>query len=249
MRKLLILISAVALVVAFTLPAAADVSFYGNVRMFSYWTSFDPDVAGADTVSDLDWTLDRGSSRFGARFKQDSVGANVEIRPNLGSYIRHFNGTWDFGAGTLLVGQAWSETFSCVSSSVCEGGLSPGRGDTLGSLRVPQIAIHLGSFHIAAAEPNKANLVGGTSSTSIPKIEASYALKAGPAAIKVYGGFNSTEEELGTTTYDYSSMLLGANAVLGFGAATLGINLYTVNNPGLARQAPMLRLIRLPEQR
>lgn len=233
MRKLLILVSAVALVVAFTLPVAAEVSFYGNVRMITFWESYDPDTPGADTVSDLAWQLDDGSSRFGARFKEGAVGANVEMRPRVTSYIRHFNGTWDFGAGTLLVGQAWSPTFSCVSSSICEGGLSGGRGDTYGSLRIPQVAVHIGSLQIAGAQPTKANLLGGTSTTSIPKIEASYALKAGPAAIKIYGGFNSSEEEVGTTTYDYSSMLFGANAVMGFGAAKLGINLYTCNNPGL----------------
>jgi hypothetical protein len=241
MRKLLILVSAVALVVAFTLPAAAEVSFYGNVRMMTFWESHDPDVAGQDTWSDLLWDMDIGSSRFGARFKHDSVGANVEIRPRVkatstttGDFVRHFNGTWDFGGGTLLVGQAWSETFSCVSSSICEGGLSGGRGDTYGSLRIPQVAVHIGSLHIAGASPTKADLVdGGRSTTSIPKIEASYGLKAGPAAIKIYGGFNSSEEEVGTTTYDYSGMLLGANAVMGFGAAKLGINLYMANNPKL----------------
>jgi hypothetical protein len=233
MRKLLILVSAVALVVGLTLPAAADVNFYGNVRMSTFWESFDPDVAGADTVSDLTWNLDDGSSRFGARFKDGDIGANVEIRPRSASVYRHWNGTWNWGGGTLLIGQAWSETFSCVSSSTCEGGLGGGRGDTYGSLRIPQVAVHLGSLHIAGAAPNKANLAGGTSTTSIPKIEASYGLKAGPAAIKIYGGFNSTEEEVGATTYDYSSMLLGANAVMGFGAAKVGINLYTCNNPGL----------------
>ena len=233
MRKLLILVSAVALVVAFTLPAAAEVSFYGNIRMMTFWESFDPDTPGADTTSDLAWTWDDGSSRVGARFKHDSVGANVEMRPRSASDVRHWNGTWDFGGGTLLIGQAWSETFSCVSSSICEGGLSGGRGDTYGSLRIPQVAVHLGSLHIAGATPTKANLAGGTSTTSIPKIEASYGLKAGPAAIKIYGGFNSSEEEVGATTYDYSSMLLGANAVMGFGAAKLGINLYMVNNPKL----------------
>lgn len=234
MRKLLILVSAVALVVAFTLPAAAEVSFYGNVRMMTFWTSFDADTPGADTVSDLDWTLDNGSSRFGARFKHDSVGANVEIRPPMGALRgRHWNGTWDFGGGTLLIGQAWAPTFSCVSSSVCEGGLSGGRGDTYGSLRAPQVAVHMGSLQIAAIDPNKANLLAGTSTATIPKIEASYALKAGPAAIKIYGGFSSSEEEVGATTYDYSGMLVGANAVMGFGAAKLGINLYMANNPGL----------------
>jgi hypothetical protein len=233
MRKLLILVSVVALVVAFTLPAAAEVSFYGNVRMSTFWESFDPDTPGADTTSDLTWDLDDGSSRVGARFKHDSVGANVELRPRSASDMRHWNGTWNWGGGTLLIGQAWSPTFSCVSSSTCEGGLSGGRGDTYGSLRIPQVAVHIGSLQIAGARPTKTALQGGAATATLPKIEASYGLKAGPAAIKIYGGFNAYEEDLGATTADYSSMLLGANAVMGFGAAKVGVNLYMANNPGI----------------
>ena len=240
MRKLLILVSAVALVVGLTLPAAADVSFYGNVRMMTFWESDDPDVAGQDTVSDLVWDMDIGASRFGAKFKDGAIGANVEIRPRVkatstttGDFVRQYYGTWNFGAGTLLIGQAWSPTFSCVSSSICEGGLGGGRGDTYGSLRIPQVAVHIGSLQIAAASPKKTALQGGTATATIPKIEASYGLKAGPAAIKIYGGFNSYEEDLGATTADYSGMLLGANAKIGFGAGTVGVNLYMANNPAL----------------
>ena len=233
MRKVLILFSAVAFVVAFTLPAAADVSFYGNTRMWTGWSSFDADQEGVDDVTNVGWFQDFGSSRFGAKFKHDSIGANVEIRPRSDSVFRHWNGTWNWGGGTLLIGQAWSPTFSCVSSSVCEGGFGGGRGDTYGSLRVPQVAVHMGSLKLATATPNQANLAGGDSTGMLPKIEASYGLKAGPASINIYGGFNSSEEEVGDTTYDYSSMLFGANAKIGFGAGTLGVNLYMAQNPKL----------------
>jgi hypothetical protein len=231
MRKLLILVSAAALVVAFTLPAAAETSFYGNVRMWTGWESFDPDVAGQDSVDNTSWMLDTGSSRVGAKFKHDSVGANVELRPNNGSYYRHWYGTWNWGGGTLVVGQTWAPTFACVGSQICEGGSTGSYGDNWGSLRSPQIAIWLGSLKLAALTPNQVAYGGGTASGMLPKIEGQYALKAGPAALTIYGGFNSSEEEVGNTSYDYTSYLFGATAKIGFGAGTLGVNLFTSKNP------------------
>ncbi len=81
MRKLLVLLVAAAFVVSFSMPAIAETSFYGQVRMKTYIASQDED-AGDD--SDMNWVLDNGASRFGAKFKADDVSANVEIRPNKG---------------------------------------------------------------------------------------------------------------------------------------------------------------------
>jgi len=233
MRKLLILVSAAALVVAFTLPAAAEVSFYGDARMSTGWQSFDADVAGTDTVDNITWALDTGNSRLGARFQEGSVGGNVEIRPTSGSDMRHWYGWWDFGGGKLIVGQTWAPTFAPVASAVYLGGLTAGYGDVIGSLRAPQIAVWVGSLQIAALPPTQANKFGGSSTGMLPKIEANFSLKAGPAAIKLYGGYNSSEEENLATknSFDYTSFLLGANVRLGFGAIGVGINVYTAKNP------------------
>jgi len=238
MRKLLILLSAAALVVAFTLPAAAEVSFYGDARMNTGWTSFDADVAGTDTVDNVRWGMDVGNTRFGAQFQEGSVGGNVELRPQDGAAgtpnMRHWYGWWDFGGGKLIVGQTWTPTFAPVACACYEGGLTAGYGDVIGSLRAPQIALHMGSLQIAALTPTQANKLGGSSTGMLPKIEANYSLKAGPAAIKLYGGFNSSEEEVAgppKKSYDYSSYLFGANVRMAFGAAGVNFNVYTAKNP------------------
>jgi len=237
MRKLLILLSAAALVVAFTLPAAAEVSFYGDARMNTGWSSFDADVAGTDTVDNVEWSMDAGNTRFGANFKDGAVGGNVEIRPDAaGSNTRHWYGWWDFGGGKLIVGQTWTPDFAPVASQPYLGGVTAGYGDIIGSLRAPMIAVYMGSLQIAALPPNQASkFAAGTSSSTgmLPKIAANYSLKAGPAAIKLYGGYNSSEEEVLATkkSYDYNSYLFGANVRMAFGAAGVALNVYTAKNP------------------
>jgi len=234
MRKLLILLAAAALVVAFTLPAAAEVSFYGDARMNTGWTSFDADTPGTDTVDNVRWAEDVGNSRFGANFKDGAVGGNVELRAQGGAQMRHWYGWWDFGGGKLIVGQTWTPTFAPVACACYEGGLTAGYGDVIGSLRSPQVAVHMGSLQIATVAPNQANKGFGTSTGMLPKIEASYSLKAGPAAIKLYGGYISTEEATlvaPTVSRDYTSYLFGANVRMAFGAAGLNFNVYTAKNP------------------
>jgi hypothetical protein len=239
MRKLLILLAATALVVAFTLPAAAEVSFYGDARMNTGWYSNDPDTAGVDTTDNVKWSQDFGCSRLGAKFQDGAVGGHVEIRPLAGAQTRLWYGWWDFGGGKLVVGQAYAPDFAPVGSAAYDCGYTPGYGDVIGSVRVPQIALWMGSLQIAAIEPTQANKLnaavpGSSESTGmLPKIAANYSLKAGPAAIKLYGGFNSSEEKVLATkkTYDYTSYLFGANVRMAFGAAGLALNIYTAKNP------------------
>ncbi|MCJ7593615.1 MAG: hypothetical protein MUO52_02445, partial [Desulfobacterales bacterium] len=114
MRKLLVLLVAAAFVFTMALPAmAADksVDLYGSVRVQTYILDADKENNGtAFDDSDLVWSLDDGSSRFGARFKAGDIGANVEIRPRAraanstdGSQglLRQWHATWNFGSGTL----------------------------------------------------------------------------------------------------------------------------------------------------
>jgi hypothetical protein len=84
MRRLLVLVAAVALVASFTLPALAaekEVSFYGRVWMDTFMYDKSKEWAGTGyTKSDTDllWNLPgNGTSRFGANFKWDSMSANI----------------------------------------------------------------------------------------------------------------------------------------------------------------------------
>jgi hypothetical protein len=56
------------------------------------------------------WARDSVLSRFSITAKSENVKGYIEIRPNTGSYVRHWFGEWDFGAGKLLVGKTWTPT-------------------------------------------------------------------------------------------------------------------------------------------
>jgi len=229
MKKTLISIFAIALMLALTMPAAADVgdiSLYGNVRMSTFYLDRSKEQAPAPNLfddKDLVWELDRSSSRFGVKFKKDSIGARVEIRPKDGSYVRHWHAYWNFGAGTLVVGQAYTPTGEVNIASCCiEGGYSGDYGDTAGSSRQPllelQFPIGAGKLRLAAIEPNTLDAgsvvaAATDTDTTLPKIEASFDLAFGPAAITLFGGYNTYDEVVTATDKDYSldGYLFGGN--------------------------------------
>jgi hypothetical protein len=154
MRKLLVLLAAVAFVFTFTTPAAADVKFGGYVAFDTYMHDVDNPGAKPDD-SDLDWTYDNVCSRFNVTFKEGPVGAFIEARPNSAGWLRHWWGTWNFGGGTLGIGQYWTPEFTGTSSMLYQCGamdlLSGG-----GLARLPMIQLQFGNFKIALATPNTA---------------------------------------------------------------------------------------------
>ena len=166
MRKLLVLLSAVALMVAFTVPAiAADksVSFYGRVWMDTFMENDSKEATGTNfDDSDLRWDMnDNGTSRFGAKFKWDNMSANVEIRPLSASMYRQWWGSWNFGGGSLLVGHTWSPLY--LNTTICgqceAGGTAGGYGFWVGDLRQAQIRLTMGGLTVALVEPNAGNAV------------------------------------------------------------------------------------------
>jgi len=228
MRKLIVLLVAAAFLVAMGLPAMAaekSVTFYGNVRITTAIADFDKEAApgGKFSDKDLDWALDDGSSRFGAKFAAGDIAGNVEIRPRDGGYVRHWYGSWNFGAGKLLIGQTWTPTFQVVTGQAMYGGLLPGYGDTLGSLRRAGLQIHFpikavnGTLKLAALTPNtedvgaEKSIVTGTTDTdtSLPDLEGSLSFGFGPLSGSVALGYN-TYSEVNTATdkeYDIDSWI------------------------------------------
>jgi hypothetical protein len=209
MRKLLILLVAAAFVFTMALPAMAQdkkVDFYGSVRVQTYWQTLDKENNGtAYNDDDLRWSLDDGSSRFGARFKAGDMGANVEIRPrdqNANSYggstnhLRHWYGSWDFGSGTLIVGQTWTPTFHpiCNECLVGGGGILDAYGDMGGSVRqagmqfwFPMRSLN-GMLKVALLEPTTTRKPGGASAQGLPQALVpgpGYLIYPGQAAIPV----------------------------------------------------------------
>jgi hypothetical protein len=222
MRKLLVLLSAIALMVAFTVPASAadkSVSFYGQVWMDTYFEDDSKELTGTNfDDSDLRWDLnDNGTSRFGAKFKWDSMTANIEIRPYSASMYRQWWGSWNFGGGSLLVGHTWSPLYAnaTITNQSHLGGSASGYGFWVGDLRQAQIRLTMGDLILALVEP-AANLTGtgsgaGETDTTLPKIEALYTFKLGSITLIPFFSYQTYDEVVLATdkSYGIDSMLYG----------------------------------------
>lgn len=262
MKKLFVFMVAAALAFSCVLPAMAadkEVSFYGNVRMDTFWVDRDKNVGNllvpsgaggpvgvgaAYDETDVWWDLCNGCSRFGARFKAGDVSANVEIRPANGSYYRQWWGAWNFGPGSLLVGQTWSPTFHGISNSVYDGGDGAAYGECGGSLRVPMVQLsfpfEVGTLKIAFEKPGSGfdnaatgSFAGYDNESMMPKVEFSFDGKAGPVGFGVFGGYNwlDARDKATDNTIGLNGYYLGAMVSIPIGPAYFKGSAYMGQNP------------------
>jgi hypothetical protein len=181
MRKLVIVLSAAALVVAFTLPAMAqsEWSFYGNARMWTEYKTFDKNnpsasvlqygliganpFSGIDDEDELTWEL-QSNSRVGASVKAGDIGGRFEY--GTGVNLRRLYGTWNFGAGQLLVGQEYTPLFFPISDQCGLGGGDCGLifWGTVYTGRVPQLTLNWGGLKVGLLDPSTTGIFqsGGT---------------------------------------------------------------------------------------
>jgi len=242
MRKLLVLLAAVAFVVAYTVPAIAEGwDFYGHARMSTFMDSKSKEASGTGfDDDDLTWAL-QSNARVGATAKAGAVGGRFEygVTDQAGSHftarVRRLYGTWNFGAGTLKVGRDYTPVTTLWSDQVW--------GDDLGLLgygmpyagRQGQVALQMGGLNVALLTPVTSSIIGTTvdTDTTLPKIEVSYDFKAGPASVGVFGGMN-TYDEVDATDKDESidSNVIGVRASMAFGAAYVKVGGYFGANLG-----------------
>ena len=146
--------SALALLLA--TPALADFSLYGSVRMATYLMEGTGDVYG-DYDSDVNWEL-QSNSRIGGKFNTEEIGGRFEFGTGDSDgdvWLRLMYGTWDFGKGTLLIGQDYT-LYGYGSWEVAnEDNGFAGLGDSYDG-RLPQIRVELDNGFWAAAIKNHA---------------------------------------------------------------------------------------------
>ena len=243
----------VALVMIFAaLPAfaqdKADWAFYGSVRMWTAWESVDnntpPQLSSQGTPgsffqnatskarafsigtttyddADLAWLL-QGNSRIGARVKWGNVGGAFEY--GSGPNLRLLFGTWNFGPGTLLIGQDYG-SYDYRVSNVCGPGGAECNGIGLGSIypgRTPQLKLLMGGFKLSLEQTQAFASFSPTTTTPIlpttlllnnnqttagtgfietdfqlPRIAASYTFNAGPGQFFIGGQYNTYKEIYG----------------------------------------------------
>jgi len=186
MRKLFVILAAVAFVFAFTTPAKADVAISGYIAFQTYMEDIDNPGAAKDT-DDLIWGNDPVCSRLTLAFKDGPFGGLVEVRPLNGSYFRHWWGTWNFGAGTLGIGQFWTPDFNPISTDKYGCGAMSGLGAG-GTVRAPMIQLQFGNLKIAAATPHVADVITPYSAASTTITTAAKAAKAKPPLTDIIDG-------------------------------------------------------------
>jgi hypothetical protein len=193
MRKLTVVLVAVAFVLGFSLSAMAaqglvytstgqlpvgakSIDVYGSIRMETYNLHTSGQASSTGYNDDVfNWLIDDSSSRFGVRFNEGKIGAQVEIRPrdrqsnrtrelSVGGQMdlmRLWYGTYDLGWGKFLIGQDWTPSFNpiCNECLVGGGGILDGYGDMGGSARAPQLRMDIpisfvnGLLKVAAITP------------------------------------------------------------------------------------------------
>jgi hypothetical protein len=249
MKKLTILIAALALV-CFSVPAmAADWNFYGSARMNTTYVSDDGDdinvtSSGApdDKDTGMNWRL-QSNARIGARVKGDKVAGRFEY--GTGVNLRLLFGEWNFGAGKLLVGQDYTPGASqFISSSIFTGRnngtfSSTGQADDrnilgFGALyggRVAQVKASFGGFQVALLDwtTGQVSNAAGTSTngdidTYLPKIQASWGMAFDTWNFEVAGGYQTytLEDTAQTGAAGTDDVDVDSYFVSGMGAVNFG---------------------------
>ena len=232
MKKLFILFVALALV-GFTVPAMAandHWSFYGSARMGTFYTSQDEDAGDDKQVA---WGGLQGNSRIGANVSGDTVGGRFEY--GSGPNLRLLYGTWNFGGGTLLVGQTYGPANIFQSSQVYGGDAGMLNVGGFYTGRNPQIAVSAGGFKIALLTPRSGAVgVDGDSDNTMPKVEGSYSFSAGAVKITAAAGYQTyaVEGSSDAGDYDVTSWVVGGGANVNLGPAYVKVGAMTGRNVG-----------------
>jgi hypothetical protein len=254
MKKLFIIFA----VLCLAAPAmAADWNFYGSARFATFWVDVDGDLPGdADEDEGLQWAQ-QGNSRIGANVKfNDEIGGGFEMSDSFGK--RKLFGTYNFGAGQLLLGQTYAPSAIFASNSVFDGD-----GDLLGigefyEGRVPMVQLSFGGFKLALISPStqdftetaavEAEFLSTDGVTTIdaevtpattydtdvtlPKIEAAYTFKADMFSVTGFAGYQTYELDGAVQDFDVDSYVAGVAVGLNFGPVYVNLGGHLGQNLG-----------------
>lgn len=243
MKKLLVILVAIAMVGAFTIPASAasTFSFKGDARMETFMVNQDEDLAsnGFDD-DDLRWAKEDVLSRLGIKAVNENITGYIEIRPNTGSFVRHWFGEWNYGSGKLLVGKTWTPATVFTNGSNYKDNLMGAIGNmNWRAARIDQIRLTLldGNLALGFLAPNTSytGITAGVADTDtkLPTIEVAYTLKLDPVKLILCGGYASiTKANAADDEIDIDSNFFGFAAYANFGAAYVKAEAHVSTNEG-----------------
>lgn len=214
MKRLSMVLVALAAIIAIATPAMAEYSFYGSVRVKTFYVDNDKNAA-----DDQDFTIDlQPNTRFGAKIKGDNLSGHVEFglkAETSGAYTRLAYGSLKTDAGLLMVGQNYSPYFSNASQVYGDDYAFAGFGN-LYDKRNTQIRFTLNNgLYVAATKVvSQGNTV---TDTIMPKMTVGFKSKAGNLSYNVgavYQVFDTGAAETTVTSYlGYADLALKLDQV------------------------------------
>ena len=229
--------------VAPAVTTANEWNLYGSARVSMFWVTMDKDANdGINDDTDLDNDL-QSNSRIGARVKAtDQVAGRFEYGASGGNAnLRLLYGEYNFGAGSLLVGQDWDAGMANISNQVvfADTNLLEGGDYTIG--RDPQIRLTFGNLNLALiknqgnpADVGGAAAAGYTSSDIIlPMVQAVYTFSTDKLMIKPHASYQTFDVETagaGQRSESVCSYALGVAATVQLGPASIGASAYYGQN-------------------
>lgn len=187
-KKVVTIAATAGALAALAVPALAEITPYGSIRMTTFWNTVDTEAAGINNGSTTDFKENlHANSRLGVNFTNGTQGGRIELGLNTGGgvSVRHAYGTQKFDFGTVLVGQTENPYYLFSASVAKDDGVNNAYG-SLWDTRTPQIKLTLNNgFYVAAMMPTTYStstttaLPTGTTENYLPKMNVGYEGKAG----------------------------------------------------------------------
>jgi len=240
MKKLFVCFLAVAMVFAFTAPLmAADWNFYGNTRFQTFSQDRDKELTDT-TESDTDtvWLM-QANSRFGGKVAAGDIAGHIELAvkgKTSGQAVttRHLTGTWNFGAGSLLVGHTWSILTNLLSNQAANSGQGLLGYGSIYQDRSDQIRLTFGGLKLGFLGPITSAGAGPDIDTTLPKIEIAYRFATDMFWVEPFLGYQTFERQYSAAsnaTSDVTSIIYGFKGKVNFGLAFVGLGVSGGTNP------------------
>ncbi len=259
MKKLMMI--AVVLVFMTGSAYAADWNFYGSARVNTTYTQFDKSpftsggaalglAVGADTANYEQKIY--GNARIGAKVKvNDELTGHFEYGTLGGVNLRILWGEWNFGAGSLGIGQNYTPLlFPYSNQTYSIDGFNKGDHNmsTFGMLygsRKAMIRLKFGNFQIAAVQPK--TLIALTPALTaastvmnvqpdrevkIPSIQAKYKYDFDKGHVATAAGYQTFDVVSGGQSSSVNSWIVGIGGRLDIGALYLKGNVWGGQNVG-----------------
>jgi len=238
-----------ALLMAPVCALAAEWNMYGSARMELFYTSIDKESIdnywvgkGGDGVND-DTDLQMSlvpNSRIGANVKtSDAVSGRFEY--GTGVNVRLLYGDWNFGSGTLRVGQDYTPISGATSNQVVDVDDNLNSVGAVDDIRTPQIKLIMGGLQ-AALITNQGSATSSFSGAGytgtdivLPKIEVSYEFANDMMSIMPFAGYQSFDVETtgaNQSSKSISSYLVGVHGRFNFGPAYVNASGHWAQNAG-----------------